>query len=315
MKGRIFVLSVMLVTCSLYSLNLNEMVNGPVTGLTFLPKARTAYFQMEISALSATSYWNYEDKEISYYDYYDQEAKPELFLKNLSLTCGYSLFNDLYIYANMPIVLQQDLEVNPLPEYEQYYNDRKGQSGNGDITLGGKVLLRRDRYSRLIVEFDFQWGSGAATDEIRHGDIFPSGSERQAYELSLAADFQLGSNFLLSSKVMWHNNIETHYSNLDDSGTEKEGNEIHYAGRLIYYTPTNIGIGTIFTWSGTEKDEFNGEKIENSESRNVSLSPVIGYQIENKSRNMNIYLKYRVGISGKNYTIANGFFLGFSLFK
>lgn len=315
MKKKLMLSVFVLFVCSVYSQSVEEMVNGPISGYTFLPKAQTVDFNIAFSSRSATSFWDYKGNETSYSYIYEGEMDPKLIWSNIFLSCRYSFNNDLSFFVSLPIIINQKLEANPAPGYEDYYPDLTGQTGIGDIEIGGEYLISKSSQVRTALGMAFQVASGTSPDDIGDNEFSSTGSGHTAVDYNMNTDIKLNPSVLFSGGLNYRINNKASFSNEGYSWDEKEGNLFSIYGRITFNVSSNFGLGAKAYYSTAGEDKFEGEEITDSSADMFSILPMIGYQFSSNDFKINYYTSYRIEIAGKNYAKANGIRIGLSIFK
>ena len=315
MKKKLMLSIFVLFVCSVYSKSVEEMVNGPIRGYTFLPKAQTVDFNIAFSSRSATSFWDYKGKETSYSYIFEGEIDPKLIWSDIFLSCRYSFNNDLSFFVSLPIIINQKLEANPAPGYEEYYPDLTGQTGIGDIVIGGDYLISKSSQFRTALGMDFQFASGSSPEDVSENNFSSTGSGHTAIDFYLDSDVMMNTNILFSIGLGYRINNKSSFSSGGYSWNEKEGNIFSISGRFTFYVSSSIGLGSKVSYSTAGEDKFEGEIINDSSANMFSIHPMIGYQVSSNDFKINFYTSYRIEIAGKNYAKANGIWIGLSIFK
>jgi hypothetical protein len=315
MKKKLMLLIIVLFVCNIYSQTFSEMINGPIKGYTYLPEAKTFDFAAGFSSRKATSFWDIEGKETSYSYIYGGEIDPELSWNTIYLSCIYSINSNLSLIFGLPIIINQKLEANAAPGFEQYYPDLTGQTGIGDIIIGSEYLISQLSQLRTTAGFGFKFASGSSPEDIGETEFSSTGSGYTSIDFYIDSDVMLNPNILLSASLGYIINNKATFSYEGYSWDEKEGNVFSISGRSTFNVSSNIGLGVRISYSSAGEDKFEGEKITNSSANMFFLQPMIGYQVLSNTYKINFFASYRYEISGKNYAKANGIWLGISFFK
>jgi len=314
MKKKLMLLIIVLFVCNVYSQSVEEMVDGPLTGYTFFPVARTFMLYTQYSTRSATSFWDIDGNEVSYSSMFGGEVSPKLIWDYIALAGKYSINNKLCFSLFVPIVVNQKLEANPAPGYE-YYTDLTGQTGIGDIILGGEYLIAKTHQYRATTGFGFQFASGTSPEDLSETDFSSTGSGHTSLIFNICTDFMINQSLLLSGEMMYVINNKATFTTQGYSWNETEGNELDISGRMTFNVTSNLVLGAKIMYSTTAEDKLDGNLIDDSNGSMLSSTPMFGYQVKTSDYKVNLYSGYRLELAGKNYAKANGFWIGISIFK
>ncbi|UCD36949.1 MAG: transporter [Fidelibacterota bacterium] len=293
-----------------FSQTLDDLVAGPLTGHTFVPEAGKFNISSELAFLSSISEFNEDGNEKTFKDNVYGFAEPELSISVLALKGAYALTRNVGIAISVPLILTRDLVMNPDPGFEPFFQDLSGQTGLGDMALGGWLQLMKSEIICLQASVGYTLATGSSIEDTDSTNVSPTGSGHTSIDAGFAADLMLATNILVSAAAGYSLNQEARYSYEGDSWKQKDGNEIGFSTRVTVLAMPRLALGVDIDYISVGERRIDGETIEDSNVKFVGLAPRAGYQLSAGALTVNINTGYLLTLLGTNYPKMSGLSLG-----
>lgn len=312
-KTQIVLFSVLALTIG-FSQTIDDLLKGPITGFTYVPAAGKFDISADLVFLSTNSIFDEDGKEQTFNDLFDGMADPEMSMSALYLTGEYSVNQNMGVSISVPLINKQEMKMNPSAGYEEYFTNLSGETGLGDVTVGGWYQLSKNQNSSMMVLGGYTLATGSSPEDVGDSNLSSTGSGHTSFGGGLSADFMMAPNILASVAGGYTINQEAAFSSDGYSWDEKAGNEIRIGGRISLMASPQLSLGLDFDYFSDGESEIDGETIDDSNSNFMAITPMVGYQISTGATKVNITGGYLLNISGTNYPKMNGMAVGATIF-
>ena len=264
--------------------------------------------------LSTNSIFDEDGKEQTFNDLLEGLADPEMSMSALYLTGEYSVNQNMGISISVPLINKQEMKMNPAAGYEEYFTNLSGETGLGDVTVGGWYQLSKNQNSSMMVVGGYTLATGSSPEDVGDSNLSSTGSGHTSIGAGVSADFMMAPNILASFGGGYTINQEAAFSSDGYSWDEKAGNEIKLSGRISLMASQQFSLGLDFDYFSEGESEIDGETIDDSNSNFMAITPMVGYQILTGTTSVNISGGYFLNLSGTNYPKMNGMAIGATIF-
>ncbi len=313
MKKTQVILSILSLTFG-FSQSIDDSIKGPITGFTYVPPVGKFDISANLVAVSTNSEFDNSGNEQAYSKLFEGIADPEISTAALYLAAEYSVNQKIGVLVSIPLVIKQELKMNPSSGYKEFFTDLNGETGLGDITVGGWYQLSKNYNSSIMVLGRYTLATGTSPDDVGDSNFSSTGSGHTKIGASVVADFMMTPKILASLGGDYTVNQEASFSSDGYSWDVKAGNEFRIIGRLSLMASSQLSLGLGLNYYSDSEDKTDGEKIQNSDSNSIVLTPKVGYQILTGTSTVNISCGYLLNISGKNYSKSGGLVVGSTMF-
>lgn len=297
-----------------FSQTIDDLIKGPITGFTYVPAVGKFDISGNLVFLSTNSIFDEDGKEQTFNDLMEGLADPEMSMSALYLTGEYSVNQNMGVSISVPLINKQEMKMNPSAGYEEYFTNLSGETGLGDITVGGWYQLNKNQNSSLMATGGYTLATGSSPEDVGESNLSSTGSGHTSIGGGLSADFMMAPNILASVAGGYTINQEASFSSGGYSWDEKEGNEIRVSGRVSLMASPQISLGLDFDYFSESEGEIDGETVDDSNSNFMAVTPMVGYQISTGATTVNISGGYLLNISGTNFPKMNGMAVGATIF-
>ena len=296
------------------SQSLDELIRGPLLGFTYTPEVGKFDISASYVNVNANSLYDGDGKEMTYNDVFDGYADPEVSFSGMYLRGEYAFTNALSFGIAVPFILDQKIEFNPASGYESFFENESGETGIGDIFVSAWYQLLKNEKMSLQGALGYQLATGSSPEDVGENNFSSTGSGHTAIDGGLNIDFLAASKILISGYGNYTINQEASFSSDGYSWDEKQGNDFIVGGRATMSATPLLSLGLHLTMYTSGKTKVDGESIDDSESKFIRLSPMVGYKIQTPGYTAHISGGYRIPLSGQNYSKRNGFTINITAF-
>ncbi|MBN1694437.1 transporter [candidate division WOR-3 bacterium] len=297
-----------------YSQTIDDLVKGPIPGYTCTPDAGKFGILTEMVSISTKTMFDEDGNEITLEDLTGGLADPKMSMVNLYLTGEYSLNKNVGFLVNSPFFLKQQVRMNPASGYEDYFTDKNGKIGLGDMTIGGWYFLIKNQIIQFMAHSCFTLATGSSPENVNESEAASTGSGHSSFGVGASADFMMVPKILLSAGGRFTINNKASFSTDGDSWDEKEGNQIHLWGRTSFKVMPNLSTGLDFEYFLKGATKVDGGESSDSDLNYMNITPMVGCQLSLGTSIINITGGYLLHISGKNFPKFNGFLINTMIF-
>lgn len=304
MKNKIFsLLAVLLLTTNpTLPQTVDSLVNGPLTGFTFTPGARSLSIATDMVALTANSEYNKFGNEITP-DIPITSQEQALTVFNIS--GGYSINSNVGILTNIPYISRQKLKIISF-DINGDTSLSNGDTGLGDVAVGAWYILNKNKTSRLMALGYMTLATGSSPDDVIEDNLSPTGVGAFSYSFFAVSDIMATPNTLISFST----GLTMINKTVSSSGNRKAGNKIQLSGRVSYRVSQGFSTGLLFDLSFKDKTRIDNVLIDGSNSNFTSITPIAGFQLSLGKTTINISGGYVFLLSGTNIPKFAGFNFG-----
>jgi len=289
------------------SQSLDELIRGPLLGFTFTPEIGKYDISASYVSVNANSLYDDDGKEMTYNDFFDGYADPEVSLSLMMIRGEYALTNALSFGIAAPFILDQKIEYNPASGYESLFENESGESGLGDVTISAWYQLFKDQKMSFQGTLGYQLATGSSPEDVGSHNFSSTGSGHTAIDGGLNIDFLAAPKILVSGYGNYTMNQEASFSSDGYSWDEKSGNVFMIGGRASMSASPQLSLGLHFDMYISGESKVDGENIDDSGSKFTRLTPMLGYKIQTPQYTAHIAGGYMLPLGGENFPKRNGF--------
>lgn len=293
---------VLLITNFTLAQTVDNLVNGPLVGFTFAPTAKRYAISADVFALSTNTIYDKFGREKTYKDLIKGKGNPKRAITAYSIDYGYSFNNNAGFLAIVPFISKQELKMNTIGSNKNI-TDLTGETGMGDMTIGGWYFFSKSRTNRSMVLGLLTLATGSSPEDVSENNLSPTGSGTYSYSVFAVSDFMTAPNTLVSFATGFTINNEASFS----SGDQKKGNGLQFSGRVSYQALPESSVGLVFNYFFKNKTEIDNEKIDDSNSDFTSIMPIIGFLFPFSTTTITISGGYLLFLTGTNQPKFTGF--------
>ncbi|NQV41416.1 MAG: hypothetical protein HQ506_03595 [Candidatus Marinimicrobia bacterium] len=290
--------------------NENDLISGPLSGVTFAPEPGHLGLTVQYISTSSTSSFDSDGKEHDLNEYNERIADPGYKRSMSALRGEYTISKNLGLFVIIPFVNSQELEWNLEPTYMGALNDLSGQTGVGDIMVGGWFQVVKSSQLAVNISGAYYMATGSSPDETTTAELGSTGNGHTSTGAGISADFVVSSKILLSLGGEYVLNQEADYSFDDVAMTVEYGNEMLLGGRLTYSMSNNLSLGMNADYLASDKMKVDGQESDDTEATAVILTPMIGHHDTTNKLNMRISGGYQLTYAGSNILKYDGLRFG-----
>ena len=308
---------ILIICCSItlyYSQTIDDAIKGPISGITYTPDIGKFHIDATLAFLSAESMFDDNEDEKSFNDLFDGIANPKQYGNSLNISGIYTLTEKRGIGVGIPIITKQEVEYNPSTGYEESLTDLSGETGLGDISIGGWYQISKNQKSITLATAFYTLATGSSPEDVGESNVSSTGSGHTSIDIGIRTDYLYAPNILVSGWGSYTINQEGKFSSDGISWDEKDGNEIDFSGTVSMLASPQLSLGMTAGYSSAGTSEYDGETVDDSDYNNFILAPKVGYQMTTGSTKVNITGSYLLSISGKNYPKFDGLAMGVEIY-
>ncbi len=308
------VVAVVLVFVSVgYSQVENDLISGPIPGLTFVPQAGHLGLSAQYISGASNSSFDSDGELNDLNENYERIADPDYVRSMVFLRVDYSITSRMGVYVVAPYVKKAELDWNMEPTFTGALDDLSGQTGLGDVNIGGWYRLLDKKKQSVNVSGAYVLATGTSPDEINDTDLSSTGAGHTALIAAVSADFVASPTILLSLTGQYQVNQEANFEIDDLSISVENANVMQILGRFTYSLSKNLSIGMDADYFSARESKLDDEMIEETDYSGLLLTPMIGHHDTTNELNMRIRVGYQLTYSGRNILKYDGPFVGLSI--
>ena len=291
--------------------SLEYLINGPVEGLTSAPASMHGYCSVNSIYIGTNTVYNQNGESHTYKELNNNLVDPKITIHIMNLTGKFAFTKYFGVSAELPYITHFKATMNPIPGVDA--DDIEGDTGIGDLTVGGWLLTNLSSRDRIEISAGYKFATGASPyDEESDAEGLTAGSGYTSIMAGLSYDILPFQNALLSAGA--HYIINSEFEEKPDADKSKIGNGFILLGQMTYRLQKDLSLGVFYQYRYYGKTKTAGQVKEDTESTLTSLTPTVGVQFRPGSLTVNTYAGYMFSLKGKNQVKENGFFVGVSVF-
>lgn len=310
--SRMLIIATMLLGTA-FSQNENDLISGPLSGFTFVPAPGHLGLSVQYTSASSKSSFDTEGKEHDLNEYNERIGDPGYKRSMSALRGEYAVSQKLGLFAIIPFVNSQELEWNLEPTYMGALNDLSGQTGVGDVILGGWFQVAKNSKYAVNISGAYYSATGSSPDETTSGELGSTGNGHTSTGAGISADIVVTPKILMSLGGEYVVNQEADYSFDDIAMTVEYGNEMLLTSRLTYRVSKDLSLGMDANYLTLDKMKVDGQDSEDSDASAIIITPLIGHHDTTNKLNMRINLGYQLTYAGTNILKYDGLRFGLSI--
>jgi hypothetical protein len=165
--------AVMLFYSNIWGQSIEDLVSGPVEGLTYVPAPGKLALSAAFTSVASTSDFDARGEVITYASMSNDVADPQLTIAALEIALELALSDHLGIAVSVPVILKQEIAYHPDSGYEGYFRDLSSESRQYfrglHATLEREELSQASRYAGARIdtimsdgpEYHIHWATGS----------------------------------------------------------------------------------------------------------------------------------------------------------
>lgn len=274
--------------------------NKPISGYIIPVQPTHPIISISNDLNSAKSIYNYDNKNIKYSKIYSGLNSLQQSKYTMLINYKGAIKNNFGVDITLPIILKQNFHSN------ENENILSGEKGIGDMYFGVWYYYQLSKYCRSGIDLLLSLPSGTYPLNISENNISSTGRGNTAGMIKLSLDTDVTSILQIDFQGAYLYNFQDAFSMKRKNTKFLYGNEIEFKSKLIINTNNKLSIGSEFRYFLKQKDSLNKIKILDTNSNQISITPIIGIKLSN-------YIVFQLGynfcVYGKNTPKWNGLYL------